>query len=171
MSVRLACIRHAASVYPEPGSNSPFDLAHYFLLYFSLFLQTKFHKFIDVCCLISGSVFKDHSPSPLRLRANQDSIAFALTCQHLFFISFEFLFDADPVFPSAFLIYHYHFLIARSFFIFFVYVNPCISDRKSLSFSGQTPSGYGSVFSFPLFYQAFAVSFTDLLEDIIRFFL
>ena len=106
MSVRLACIRHAASVYPEPGSNSPFDLAHYFLLYLSLFLQTKFHKFIDVCCLISGSVFKDHSPSPLRLRANQDSIAFALTCQHLFSIPFEFLFDADPVFPSAFLIYH-----------------------------------------------------------------
>ena len=25
-SVRLACIRHAASVHPEPGSNSPFDL-------------------------------------------------------------------------------------------------------------------------------------------------
>ena len=25
--VRLACIRHAASVNPEPGSNSPFDLA------------------------------------------------------------------------------------------------------------------------------------------------
>ncbi len=24
--VRLACIRHAASVHPEPGSNSPFDL-------------------------------------------------------------------------------------------------------------------------------------------------
>ena len=24
---RLACIRHAASVHPEPGSNSPFDLA------------------------------------------------------------------------------------------------------------------------------------------------
>ena len=23
-SVRLACIRHAASVHPEPGSNSPF---------------------------------------------------------------------------------------------------------------------------------------------------
>ena len=25
--VRLACIRHAASAHPEPGSNSPFDLA------------------------------------------------------------------------------------------------------------------------------------------------
>src|SRR5260370_6095557 len=24
-SVRLACVRHAASVYPEPGSNSPFS--------------------------------------------------------------------------------------------------------------------------------------------------
>ena len=24
--VRLACIRHAASVHPEPGSNSPFDM-------------------------------------------------------------------------------------------------------------------------------------------------
>jgi hypothetical protein len=26
-SVRLACVRHAASVYPEPGSNSPFSLS------------------------------------------------------------------------------------------------------------------------------------------------
>ena len=25
--VRLACIRHAASVHPEPGSNSPFDFS------------------------------------------------------------------------------------------------------------------------------------------------
>ena len=133
MSVRLACIRHAASVYPEPGSNSPFDLAHYFLLYFSLSYQTKFHKFIDVCCLISGSVFKDHSPSPLRLRANQDSIASQETCQHLFFDSFEFLYSADPVSPSAFLIYHYHFLIASTFFdflkifILFIFVTALLS--------------------------------------------
>ena len=26
LTVRLACVRHAASVHPEPGSNSPFDL-------------------------------------------------------------------------------------------------------------------------------------------------
>ena len=25
ISVRLACVRHAAYVHPEPGSNSPFD--------------------------------------------------------------------------------------------------------------------------------------------------
>ena len=32
MSVRLACIRHAASVYPEPGSNSPYVLYELFFL-------------------------------------------------------------------------------------------------------------------------------------------
>ena len=133
MSVRLACIRHAASVYPEPGSNSPFDLAHYFFAVFQSVSQTEFHKFIDVCCLISGSVFKDHSPSPLRLRANQDSIASQFTCQHLSFDSFEFLLRADPVFPSAFLIYHYHFLIASTFFdflkifILFIFVTALLS--------------------------------------------
>ncbi len=34
ISVRLACIRHAASVHPEPGSNSPFDVDSFF--FFSL---------------------------------------------------------------------------------------------------------------------------------------
>ena len=29
-SVRLACIRHAASVHPEPGSNSPQKILHLF---------------------------------------------------------------------------------------------------------------------------------------------
>ena len=27
LTVRLACVRHAASVHPEPGSNSPFEKA------------------------------------------------------------------------------------------------------------------------------------------------
>ena len=26
LTVRLACVRHAASVHPEPGSNSPFEM-------------------------------------------------------------------------------------------------------------------------------------------------
>ena len=36
---RLACIRHAASVHPEPGSNSPFDIIalNFFLLFFSVY--------------------------------------------------------------------------------------------------------------------------------------
>ena len=27
ITVRLACVRHAANVHPEPGSNSPFDFS------------------------------------------------------------------------------------------------------------------------------------------------
>ena len=54
--VRLACIRHAASVHPEPGSNSPFDLAQA-LCAFSFFCFPKYLLIfeIDVSCL----VFKD----------------------------------------------------------------------------------------------------------------
>ncbi len=66
--VRLACIRHAASVHPEPtffysffyfflfsfpGSNSPFDFSSKrFLLTFSSFVLLSFSLFeIDVSCL------------------------------------------------------------------------------------------------------------------------
>ena len=42
-SVRLACIRHAASVHPEPGSNSP--------LSFSIFRQ--FHVFLTLSFFLS----------------------------------------------------------------------------------------------------------------------
>ena len=50
--VRLACIRHAASVYPEPGSNSSFDFSSP-----ESFTQV-FFKFVDVMCFFC-SVFKD----------------------------------------------------------------------------------------------------------------
>ena len=43
--VRLACIRHAASVHPEPGSNSPFDCL-FSSFFFFILLD------IDVCFLI-----------------------------------------------------------------------------------------------------------------------
>ena len=39
-SVRLACIRHAASVHPEPGSNSPFDCL--FSSFITLCFQASF---------------------------------------------------------------------------------------------------------------------------------
>ena len=59
--VRLACIRHAASVHPEPGSNSPFDLAQTLTLRFCFFLRYLFREYgsqvIDVSCL----VFKDRN--------------------------------------------------------------------------------------------------------------
>jgi hypothetical protein len=41
--VRLACIRHAASVHPEPGSNSPQKFALTSVVYFTEFTgSTKF---------------------------------------------------------------------------------------------------------------------------------
>ena len=51
MSVRLACIRHAASVYPEPGSNSP--------LLSELFVSSILYVILFVCISSICSVFKD----------------------------------------------------------------------------------------------------------------
>ena len=51
--VRLACIRHAASVHPEPGSNSPF--AHLFLnaRAFGFFVCVAYSLLgIDVSCSV-----------------------------------------------------------------------------------------------------------------------
>ena len=42
--VRLACIRHAASVHPEPGSNSPFDIDSFFVSVISFFSFQVFLK-------------------------------------------------------------------------------------------------------------------------------
>ena len=77
--VRLACIRHAASVHPEPGSNSPFDL----LIMFSL---SRFLLFeIDV----SYSVFKDRNFfRGLLSRATLTIIPFLATSSQAFFSSF-----------------------------------------------------------------------------------
>jgi hypothetical protein len=54
-SVRLACIRHAASVHPEPGSNSPFDINSFFVFLFlhlraiRNFFITQFLDVVSVC--------------------------------------------------------------------------------------------------------------------------
>ncbi len=42
ISVRLACVRHAASVHPEPGSNSLFKVSFCFLYYPSLLFTSTF---------------------------------------------------------------------------------------------------------------------------------
>ena len=53
-SVRLACIRHAASVHPEPGSNSPFDFCStLFALYFCL-LSSFFVYWVKLTFILSG---------------------------------------------------------------------------------------------------------------------
>ena len=91
-SVRLACIRHAASVHPEPGSNSPF--AHLFLnaRAFGFFVCVAYSLLgIDVSC----SVFKDRFPRlaapPLSARLYYHPLPFPSSI-FLFFFAFFRLF-------------------------------------------------------------------------------
>ena len=53
-TIRLACIRHAASVNPEPGSNSPKNLS------FSLFLIFSAHSLLKEFFLILRYVIVRH---------------------------------------------------------------------------------------------------------------
>ena len=83
--VRLACVRHAASVRPEPGSNSPFDSCFAFLLFHSLRMNKflaqvarLFFYLLDFRFALAlraslrfrlcSSVFPCHGASPLSFR-------------------------------------------------------------------------------------------------------
>ena len=83
--VRLACIRHAASVHPEPGSNSPFDLAlrclWHLSLHFFVFRNWRFSLYF-----ISCSVFKDH----VHLSSAHLYYQILPTSSNVFFIFFIF---------------------------------------------------------------------------------
>ena len=94
-SVRLACVRHAASVYPEPGSNSPFRV-----------FQNLSSEILPCCCMTSlvtltGSIvtywflttlqlfkFRPMLPHLVRSRLSQahgdNTTAFA-PCQEVFY--------------------------------------------------------------------------------------
>ena len=86
--VRLACIRHAASVHPEPGSNSPFDLALRCLWHLSLQLFVCFEIDVLVCIFISCSVFKDH----LHLSSAHLYYQILFTSSNVFLIFFIFFY-------------------------------------------------------------------------------
>ena len=99
--VRLACIRHAASVHPEPGSNSPF--AHLFLnaRAFGFFVCVAYSLLgIDVSC----SVFKDRFPRlavpPLSARLYYHPLPFPSSI-FLFFFAFFRLFDQTGAQPRS----------------------------------------------------------------------
>ena len=87
--VRLACIRHAASVHPEPGSNSPFAHSFTLLRLFS-FLRFLYSVFIGID--VSCSVFKDRPPRglPLSARLYYHPLPFPSSCFFLFLPFFIF---------------------------------------------------------------------------------
>ena len=86
--VRLACIRHAASVHPEPGSNSPFDMTQNVTNVMIFVFLVRFISFeIDVSCL----VFKDRNVFRfLRLVQRSYIIPNILPPVNAFFIFFSF---------------------------------------------------------------------------------
>ena len=54
--VRLACIRHAASVHPEPGSNSPLSFSIF--RQFHVFLTLSFFFYLQtISCLLDSFFF------------------------------------------------------------------------------------------------------------------
>ena len=80
--VRLACVRHAASVHPEPGSNSHFKFVPFsrpcwscFVLYFECSSEQSsffFKELFGVASLFScqGSLYKVRSPFSARANAS-----------------------------------------------------------------------------------------------------
>ena len=80
--VRLACVRHAASVHPEPGSNSHFKVCTFFqdlagLSFITLSVlpnnpHSSFKELFGVASLFScqGSLYKVRSPFSARANAS-----------------------------------------------------------------------------------------------------
>ena len=88
--VRLACIRHAASVHPEPGSNSP-------LIYVLFSLAHLKELFLIRSCVFAChcSVFKDQFVRALP-HALFHFITLRTSCQPLFFTFFDFCWNICP---------------------------------------------------------------------------
>ena len=130
-SVRLECVMHAASVHPEPGSNSRINCikitssrsvsifsSFYFQLLLLLFEQYSLSEFYEIffrtilllslctssisCC----SIFNDQFSLPKNIQLCY-SITFFFTCQVLFLTFFKFfiLYLASPKFATL-LYYH-----------------------------------------------------------------
>ena len=76
-SVRLACIKHAASVHPEPGSNSPHNFFIHLRRWFMSF--TEYYKRLTWGCrtFYHYSVVKVLSSSRLRDKKPRCSVSFS----------------------------------------------------------------------------------------------
>ena len=95
-SVRLACIRHAASVHPEPGSNSPFDFCSTLFLRFFSFCYPVFLYWVKLTlfCL----VFKDRCTEVL------DNNTKPLLLLSIFFSLFFVFFIRKPILLTSILL-------------------------------------------------------------------
>ena len=94
--VRLACIRHAASVHPEPGSNSPF--AHSFTL------SRLFSFCVSFIPYSSELTFPVQFSKIDRLAASRSALVYITILSFLrqHFFSLFFFFSSFPVSKSSF---------------------------------------------------------------------
>ena len=107
--VRLACIRHAASVHPEPGSNSP--LSFYLLDNFCL-LDSFFLSLFDVFLFSFQCPFLMPSLECSLIISSSTTFVksfFYFFSLFLFLLSLSFLFS--PYLSVFFLFYYFIFLL------------------------------------------------------------
>ena len=116
--VRLACIRHAASVHPEPGSNSPFDMTQ------NVFANVFFNKF---WLLLPRILFLLNWRF---LFSFQRSNRLSFTAQRLYIIPKHFPFVKH--FFIFLLIFSYFLFSFTSFLCFYTHVNGIIADLSQI---------------------------------------
>ena len=126
-SVRLACIRHAASVHPEPGSNSP--LSYFFQTTLVCLALFYFFNLIDV--VFYSFLFSFQCPLTWLSRRVPIYItissffckAFSLSFFIFFPVCFLFPLCIDVFYPSLFL----------PFFLFWLIYTVLLQQKKAFS--------------------------------------
>ena len=123
-SVRLACIRHAASVHPEPGSNSP--LSYFFQTTLVCLALFYFLNLIDV--VFYSFLFSFQCPLTWLSRR----VPIYITIPSPFCKAFFYLFLFFSLFPSfsAFISTFFLLIFFDYFFLFLVYILHFISKKR-----------------------------------------
>ena len=126
--VRLACVRHAASVHPEPGSNSQIKCLR-------CQIEIQNHWFFScLYCLFRFWTFVLFHGLPCRHHSQENPNEIWINVQGCFVIQLSrFCFHA-----KAFIFYHIGFCLSRTFlktfFIFFLKIFvPCDANFYMLS--------------------------------------
>ena len=126
-SVRLACIRHAASVHPEPGSNSP--LSYFFQTTLVCLALFYFFNLIDV--VFYSFLFSFQCPLTWLSRRVPIYITIPSPFCKAFFLSF-FIFFSIPLFFCLYIDVFYHTLFLPFSLFWIIY---CVFTAKENLFS------------------------------------
>ena len=131
--VRLACVRHAASVHPEPGSNSlKIVLSQTFVCY------NQFPDYLACCYFYTGFTAPGGLLS-ITSKEFQVCNSFKFT---LFNLQGTMLFRCQPFSRAAYLVYHLISDLSRTFFISFFKLDSIvslISQRQLIQFNTFIP--------------------------------